>query len=94
MKKRKQIPKRLKPIFWSYDFDSLDSEEDRVHIIKQIINYGDLEDWKWLLDTYGESGVKTTLEAVPVTEIKPSTRRLLEVLLNVKLTNHAPRSFN
>ncbi len=94
MKRQKKIPERLKPIFWFYNFDSLNLEKDKVHIVKQVINYGDLKDWEWLFDTYGEKEVKNTLETMLATEIKPSTRRLLEVLLNVKLTKNAPRSLN
>ncbi len=94
MKKQKKVPEKLRPIFWSYNFDKLNIEEDKIHIIKQVINYGDLRDWKWLFDTYGEREVKNILEAMPVTEIKPPTRRLLEVLLNIKLTKHALRGLN
>lgn len=49
-----KLPKRLKPIFWSANFDSLDFEKDAYYIIHQILVYGDIEEIKWLFKNYSK----------------------------------------
>jgi len=50
-------PKSLQATLWSVHVDNLDIEKDKVYIIHQILSYGSIEEWKWLLRTYREKGV-------------------------------------
>lgn len=86
----KQLPEFFRPLFWSYDFDSLDLEKNKKTIIVNSINYGDLKHWRWLKNYYGEKGLKETLAGLPATELKKRAGRLAELLFSFKL-NYAPR---
>lgn len=59
---RNTIPKTIKKLFWDTDKKSADIKAHKVYIIKNILNYGTLEDAKWMLKTY------TTKEIIEVLE--------------------------
>ena len=42
-------------LFWDIDRDTLDIENDRAYIIKNVLEYGLIEDWKLINDYYGIS---------------------------------------
>ncbi len=85
-----KLPEFFRPLFWSYNFDSLDLEEDKKTITANTINYGDLKHWRWIVNYYGKEGVRKTLETIPATELKKRASRLAEILFDAKL-NYAPR---
>ena len=89
--KKNYLPKFLKPLFWSYNFSDIDPQEEKKTVIVQIINYGDLDQWKWIINYYGKNTIKKTLKEVPASEIKPRTRRLLSLIFNLKRFNYALR---
>lgn len=90
VKNNSKLPEFFRPLFWSYDFDSLDLEKNSKTIVLNAINYGDLKHWRWLKDYYGKSAIVWILENISATELKQRTGRLVEILFNIKL-NHAPR---
>ena len=55
--KSKPIPVRLKPILWSKNIKSLDSENDKIYIIHQVLSYGSIEDIKLLLKIYSKNEI-------------------------------------
>ena len=57
-----KIPKKMKWLFWSYDINSLDLEEDKDYIISQVLNYGTEEDLKWLFKLYPEKEIKKIIK--------------------------------
>jgi hypothetical protein len=85
------IPETMRPLFWSYNFSRLDLEQHRKTVILQVLNYGTFEQWRWLIDMYGKEGVRAVAMQVPVTEIKPRTRRLAALVFGVPRFNHALR---
>lgn len=40
-------------LFWDVERESLDYEKDKSYIIKQVLEYGLLNDWRVLLKQYG-----------------------------------------
>lgn len=79
------IPKTLKPLFWSTDFNQLDINKNKNFIIHQVLIYGTIEDIKWLFKTYSKK------EIINVFVNKPSKNYPAEVynfiknyLLNLK----------
>ena len=58
MKKRKRLPKFLQSVLWSYDLNKMDLKEDGNIIIRQVLNYGDWKDLKWLYSVYSEDEIK------------------------------------
>jgi Family of unknown function (DUF6922) len=88
---QERLPDTFRPILWSYDFDRIDPLKQRKTIIVQAINYGTLADWRWLIKRYGRGSVREVLSGVPVTEIRPSARRLASLMFGVERFNYAPR---
>ncbi len=58
MREIKKIPAEKKWLFWSYDINSLDIEEDKEYIIVQVLNYGTWDDLKWLQKVYSEQEIR------------------------------------
>lgn len=56
------IPKKLQAALWTYNLKELDLEEDKKLIITQVLNYGDLEDVKWLYSVYLENDIKEVVK--------------------------------
>ncbi|MEK7274599.1 MAG: hypothetical protein AAB110_05035 [Candidatus Desantisbacteria bacterium] len=45
-------------LFWDVDRDSVDVEKHRFYIISRIIDYGNIDDIKWMKNTYTEDEIK------------------------------------
>lgn len=86
------LPDFFRPLFWSYDFAKIEPERDKKTIIIQSLNYGNLDHWRWLIKFYGKQQIAKVLETVPVTEVKPRTRKLAMLMFPIKDFNYAPRS--
>lgn len=87
----RKLPEFFRPLFWSYDFNSLDLEKNKKTIIIAAINYGDLGHWRWVKDYYGKTAVAGILSGISASELKPRAGRLAEILFQIKL-NYASRS--
>lgn len=90
--KNEALPESLRPLFWSYDFSRLNPEKNKKNIILQVINYGNLKQWRWLTQQYGMVILKDVLSTVPIYEIKPRTRKLASILFSINHFNYALRS--
>ncbi|HBT81778.1 hypothetical protein A2757_03305 [Candidatus Giovannonibacteria bacterium RIFCSPHIGHO2_01_FULL_48_47] len=86
------LPASLRPLFWSYEFEKLNLEKDGPLIIRQVINYGRWEDWKWLLKNYGRGKVKKTIQATPASGFRPQALKLITLLLGAAEPKYASRS--
>lgn len=72
------LPENLKPLFWSDDFNALDSQKHKAHIVHQILIYGTIEDIKWLFKTYSKK------EIISIFINKPSKNYPAEVYHFIK----------
>ena len=90
--KKQSLPESLRPLFWSYGFSRLDLEKNKKNIILQVINYGNLQQWRWLTKQYGIATLRDVLSTVSVHEIKPRTQKLASILFSIEHFNYAPRS--
>ena len=52
MKTKNSIPRTLKPYFQEYDLKKLDVRRDSLLIMQRTLEYGDLDELRWLFDTY------------------------------------------
>ena len=86
-----RLPGTLRPLFWSYRFEELEMRRDEKTIIEQLINYGSLAEWRWLVAQYGIPEIRKVLESVPASEIKPRTRVLASLLFSIPTWRHAHR---
>ena len=84
-----RLPDNLRPFFWSYRFEALETAKDEKTIIVQLINYGNLGHWRWLVREYGAAEVKRVLQSIPATEIKPRTRVLASLIFSITTWRHA-----
>jgi hypothetical protein len=50
--KSKPIQVGLKPILWSKNIKNLDSENDKIYIIHQVLSYGSIEDISIPIDLF------------------------------------------
>lgn len=89
--KNKKLPLFFKPILWSYNFSSIDTEQDKKVIIVNTINYGDLKHWRWIVKNYGKKNVKKILTEIPFTEIRPRVAPLVSVIFSINKFNYEPR---
>ncbi|MEK9175080.1 MAG: hypothetical protein AAB795_00645 [Patescibacteria group bacterium] len=77
------LPENFKPLLWSYDISKIDLEKDKNRIIVNVINYGDLSHWRWLLKTYSIEEVKKTILSLPSSEFRPQVLKLISLLLDI-----------
>ena len=85
------LPPFFKPILWSYDVSRLDPKLNRRTIIIQTINYGSWKHWRWLVGSYGEAGIRSSLENIPESEFRPSALKLALLLFGPVKMNYASR---
>ena len=85
------LPQELRPLFWSYKFNDLDMSKDRNLVITQVINYGSLAEWRWMVSAYGKDSVREVLGAVRSGEFKPRALKLASIVFGIKNFNHASR---
>jgi hypothetical protein len=86
-----RLPGVFQPLFWSYRFEDLDPRRDEKTIIVQLINYGSLTQWRWLVRQYGASEIRRILQSIPETEIKPRSQALASLLFSIPTWKHAHR---
>lgn len=55
------IPERVKKLFWDVDKETIDIRLHRSYIIKRIMDYGSVEDVKWMLTTYSPEDITEVL---------------------------------
>ena len=89
--KKTKLPKSFKPLLWSYKFNSIDTEKDKRVIIVNTINYGDLNQWKWLVTTYGRDRLRKMIKLIPETEFRKQVLKLMKLLFNIKKLKYASR---
>lgn len=42
-----------KHLFWDTDRNNLDLDENKSYVIRQVLEYGNINDWRLLLNYYG-----------------------------------------
>ncbi len=86
------LPKDYKFLFWSEDFETLDPQKDMKKIIVNIVNYGELEHWRWISKCYGRESVAAVLSTIPATELRDRVRPLAKIIFEVPSFNYALRN--
>ncbi|MBI4273023.1 hypothetical protein HY621_04195 [Candidatus Uhrbacteria bacterium] len=86
-----RLPASFQPMFWSYPFRNLNKDEDASLIIKQILSYGDLSQWKWMMRQYGMRKIKRILSRTPETVFRSSLVEFSKTVFDVTSMPHARR---
>ena len=87
-----RLPDDFRPLFWSYRFEDLDPQRDEKTVVINLINYGNLGQWRWLVRQYGATEIRQVLESAPASETRPRTRELAGLLFSISIWRHAHRS--
>ena len=90
--KKTKLPESFRPLLWSYKFSEIDPKEHKRVIIVNVLNYGDLKQWRWLIKTYGRKEIKEFIESTPASEFRKPVLILLSLLLGIKKLKYASRS--
>lgn len=90
-KKMRILPPSFQPLLWSYDFSRLNAQRDKKAIIVNVLNYGDLPEWRMLLDLYGRRGIQKTLGTIAASELRTRVRPLVATMFNLKSFPYARR---
>ena len=77
------LPETLRPLLWSLRWQDLDVQEDKEDIIVNVINEGTLDQWRWLIDTYGKKGIKSVLSRRLASEFHPESRKLAQTFFHI-----------
>ncbi len=90
------LPEIFRDVLWSYKVENLDIEKNKKTIIIQALNYGTLDHWRWLEETYGQGEIQNVLQELPKTALRKHVRKLVTLIFNTKEQdfNHALRSAN
>lgn len=84
-KHKKSLSQHWQSLLWSVDIKNLDLEKDKVYIIHQILNYGDLEDWKKLFKLYSKETIKKVFINHPYRNYRPARFNFVKkFLLKIK----------
>ena len=86
---RTQPPDDFRPLLWSLKWEDIDIVEDKEDIIINTINEGSLDQWRWLLRTYGAETVRRVLGRRLATELHPESRNLAKIMFSIPHFRHA-----
>lgn len=67
--------------FWDLDPQTLDETKHERLIVSRLLNYGRLDDWRWLVRTYGKDRLTAMLNPRGRMGIRESARHLAAVIL-------------
>ena len=85
------LPETFRPLLWSHDFARIDPLRHKKTIVVQALNYGTLDQWRWLIRSYGREGVREVLAQITASEIKPRSLGLAALVFGAGQFNYAPR---
>lgn len=83
-KQKTKLPESFRHLLWSYRFSEIDPKEHKKTIIVNTLNYGDLDQWRWLIKTYGRRRLKEIIESIPASEFRKPIAILVSLLLGIK----------
>lgn len=56
-----RLPQRFAKYFWDTDLQSVHVDENGDYVVKRLLDLGDTESIKWLIDYYGIEKIKKVL---------------------------------
>lgn len=86
------VPIWFQKFYWWGDASKVDLERDKKTIIVQLVNHGGWNEWKWLVNTYGNGALGKTIREIPVSEFRSGALKLISLLLGIKQMKYASRS--
>ncbi len=68
-----QIPKPYHWLFWDTDARKLDTKQAQNYILPRVLEFGRLEEVRWIIATYGLDTIHAFLRDVGHPELSPRT---------------------
>ncbi|MBK9291872.1 MAG: hypothetical protein IPM52_09635 [Bacteroidetes bacterium] len=84
MEKEFSISQFSKHLFWDVDRNALSLDAHKAYIIKQILEYGKLDDWQLLKKYYGLDEISRV--AITFRELDPKAVSFISALTNIPIT--------
>ncbi len=75
----------IRSLFWDMNVQQLDTTAHAKTIIERVLNYGTLDDWRWLVSVYGTETIRRTLatrDRFGRDNFRAGARRLAELMLH------------
>ena len=57
----KKLPVFLQSFFWDVEFSKIDPKENRVYILKRILEFGDEQAVSWMWENFNKQEIKDVL---------------------------------
>ncbi|TSC78390.1 MAG: hypothetical protein G01um101433_266 [Parcubacteria group bacterium Gr01-1014_33] len=92
VKTRRSLPQTFRPLLWSLRWKDVDIDKDKHDIIVNTINEGSLDQWRWLIKTYGKETIRDVLQKRIATEFHPESRNLAKIIFSLSRFRNARRS--
>lgn len=87
-----QPPDTFRPLIWWARWQDIDVKEDREDIIVSAVNEGTLDQWRWLIHTYGKETIREVLEKRLASEFHAESRNLAKLVFEISDFQHARTS--
>ena len=81
---RRPLPATLRPLFWEVAFDRLDAHKHADSILARILEFGRMDDVRWLVATYGWERIHRFFREVGHPEISRRTTLFWRAILNAE----------
>ncbi|CUU38628.1 hypothetical protein GXSOP10_14218 [Armatimonadetes bacterium GXS] len=78
-----RLPEFLRPLFWEVEFRKVSPRKHQSYICMRIMEHGDLQAIRWMLQTYGKETLREWLIQREGRGLSPRTLRFWEVILNI-----------
>lgn len=76
------LPKFLKPVLWSYDFERCDAQKHKKLIIKQILGYGTKKMMDWMFTRYSSADIEAVFKQLQPTALDKKSYNFWKILFN------------
>ena len=88
----KPLTESLSPyLFWDIDKDYFDAEKNSAQLIKRVLEYGELNDWRTIRDYYGLERIANDCKALRT--LQPEALSFVCVVTNTKKEDYRCYNF-
>ena len=91
LKNQRLPPQSFRPLLWSLRWKDIDVTKDKEDIIVNTVNDGSLDQWQWLIKTYGKDAIRDVLQKRLATEFHPESRNLANIIFSYPRFRNARR---
>lgn len=81
MKNEMRLAALSNHLFWDIDINTLDLEKNKKQIIHRVLDYGLIDDWKFIQNYYGISKIAET--ALTIRDLEKKSATFIALLANI-----------